>query len=275
MGKGTLFRLSILPLLLGLTLFETALGNELPRICILAGNPGDEEHHIAYETLLGQLSQTFTESFGIPEERLTVLYGPKAAGYSGVCSRENLLTELASLREQAKAGDQSPVWIILIGHANKVRGGALFNLSGPDLSMRDFGREIAKFSDETPVVVWSTSTASDSIIRYASGPNRAIISATGPKDPENETEFPNAFLAALQDEATDSNDDGQVTVPELFLATRSKVLEIYQQGHFIIKEQAYLDGDGNKKGTSRPSRADTKGAARFFLTRTQKNSEFD
>jgi len=275
MGKGTFVRLSILPLLIYSTLFGTGFGSDIPRICILAGNPGNEEHHATYETLLGQFSLAFTESFGIPEDRLTILYGPQAAGYSGVCSRENLLAELTSLRKQGEAGDSSPVWVILIGHANKVRGGAMFNLSGPDISMRDLGREISKFSDDTPMVVWSTSTASDSIIRYASGPNRAIISATGPKDPENETEFPNAFLAALQEEVTDSNGDGQVTVPELFLATRAKVMEIYEQGNFVIKEQALLDGDGNKKGTSRPSRADTKGASRFFLTRTQRNLEFD
>ena len=261
--------------LLSLFLIASAGANETARIWVFAGNPGDDEHHTIYENLLGQLSQTLIKRFGISEDRLTVLYGPKAAGYAGVCSRKNPLTELARAQAESQAGDHSPVWIILIGHANKVRGGALFNLSGPDISMRDLAREVAKIPEVVPVVLWGTTTLSDRLLRHAKGPNRAIISATGPKDPENETEFPHAFVAALQDDATDSNSDDQISVPELFLASRAKVRATYEAGQFVIKEQALLDGDGNGKGTSRPSRADTEGANRFFLTNILKNSEFD
>ena len=262
-------------LLIAFSFSGAAHGNETPRVLVFAGNPGDEEHHATYEGLLGSLSATFIKRFGIPQDRLTVLYGPKEAGYAGVCDRENLKSEMSRLRAACEAGDQSPVWIILIGHANKVRGGALLNLPGPDISMRDLGREVAQIPKEVPVVVWGTNTLSQPLIRAAKGPQRAVVSATGPKDPENETEFPLALAAALKEEATDTDGDGRVTVPELFLATRSKVRSVYESGGFVIKEQALLDGNGDGRGTSRPSRPDIEGGDRFFLTLSNQASEFD
>ncbi|MFC7337772.1 hypothetical protein ACFQY0_11330 [Haloferula chungangensis] len=262
-------------ILLCLLLCRISSAEGPPSVRIFAGNPGDDEHHQHYEALLGRLSQTLTERFAIPREKLSIFYGPKAAGYAGVCSRDNLLAEMARMRTAIEKGDDSPCWIIFIGHANLVRGGSMFNLPGPDISMRDLGREISRFPDEAPVVVWSTMTASHSLLRAAAGPRRVVVSATGPKDPENETEFPNAFVAALQDSATDSNSDGKVSVSELFLATRAKVLQIYESGNFVVKEQAQLDGDGDGSGTSRPSRADTLGADRFFLTSSDSKPDFD
>ena len=246
-----------------------------PRIWVFAGNPGDEEHHEVFENLLGRLSQALTTRYGIPRANLTVLYRPESAGYHGVCSRENLLAELGRIRESAARGDQGPVWIVLMGHANKVRGGTRFNLPGPDISLRELGRELAKLPDNTPLVLWATTTATYSILREAAAPNRAVISASSRNDPENETEFPNAFVAALEDAATDANEDGKVTVPELFSATRAGVLKIYEEGDFVVKEQALLDGDGDGKGTSRPSRADSRGAEQFYLKVNAPNSDFD
>ena len=246
-----------------------------PRVTIFAGNPGNEEHHVVYESLLGQLSTAFAERFGISAERMKVFYGPKAAGYAGPSSQENLIAELTRLREESEAGDQSPIWIIFIGHANKVKGGSLYNLPGPDISLRELGREVAKIPEEVPVVVWGTTTVSQPLLRAVKGPQRVVVSATGPKDPENETEFPLALAAALRDDATDTNEDGRVTVPELFLATRAKVRATYEAGGFMIKEQALLDGNGDGRGTSRPSRPDSRGAQRFYLTLTKQSSEFD
>lgn len=248
---------------------------EKPRIVVFAGNPGNEEHHAIYETLLGQLSSAFTERFGISEQRIQIFYGPKAAGYAGPSSRENILAELNRLQQESEAGDQSPIWLLVIGHANKVKGGALYNLPGPDLSFRDFGREVAKIPKEVPMVIWGTTTVSQPLIRAVKGPQRVVISATGPKDPENETEFPLALAAALQEDATDTNSDGQVSVPELFMATRAKVRAVYESGGYLIKEQALLDGNGDGRGTSRPSRPDIEGANHFFLTLSNQASEFD
>ena len=89
--------------------------------------------------------------------------------------------------------------------------------------------------------------------------------ATTPKDPENETDFPEALALALQSATTDSNGDGLVSVTELFLACHAHVQQIYTRGGFMIKEHAQLDGNGDGRGTQRPSPADAEPAASVGL----------
>src|SRR5688500_356890 len=69
----------------------------IPRVWIFNGTPGDDEHHLFYEKNLASLRKSLTERFGIPADRMTVLYGPKSAGYDGPCNREALLAELAKV----------------------------------------------------------------------------------------------------------------------------------------------------------------------------------
>ena len=43
------------------------------------------------------IRKSLTERFAVPTANITVLYGPKSAGYDGPCTREALLAELAKI----------------------------------------------------------------------------------------------------------------------------------------------------------------------------------
>ena len=244
---------------------QSPINTATPRVWIFNGTPGDDEHHEFYEANLASLRKSLTGRFAVPAERITVLYGPKSAGYDGPCTREALLAELAKVVAYTKQPGAGAAWIILEGHANPVKGGAMFNLPGPDVSMREIGEALKECSPQVPLVTLGTTTESADLVRWVSGPGRLIVSATTSGDPESETEFPRALAQALAADASDSNRDGVLSLTELFLATNAAVLAIYKQGGFIVKEHAQLDGNGDGKATQRPAPEDAAPADRIGL----------
>ncbi|MDB6154113.1 MAG: hypothetical protein JWL90_2566 [Chthoniobacteraceae bacterium] len=252
-----------------------AFAQETPRVWIFNGTPGDDEHHVFYEKNIARLRTTFINRFGIPAQNLTVLYGPKDAGYDGPCTRETLLAELAKVAAHTKEPNAAPVWLVFQGHANPIPGGANFNLPGPDASARDIGEALRTAAPKASIVVLATTACSAAFVRPLSGPGRLIIAASTPADPENETEFPEALANALQAPATDANHDGTVSVTELFLACHGQVQRIYESQGFMIKEHAQLDGNGDGRATQRPSPADAEPAALVGLRIIKEQNKFD
>jgi hypothetical protein len=253
------------------------VAQEVPKPCvwIFNGTPGDDEHHTFYEKNIARLRKAFTGRFGIPAENITVLYGPKEAGYDGPCTREALLVELTRAAAYTHQPGAGPVWLIFQGHANAIAGGANFNLPGPDASARDIGEALKGAAPKAPIVVLATTACSAAFVRPLAAPGRMIIAASTPADPENETEFPEALAMALEAPETDSNRDGMVSVTELFLACHALVQEIYKKQGFMIKEHAQLDGDGDGRGTQRPSPADAEPASLVGLRIVEKEKKFD
>lgn len=260
-----------------LTASITSIAQEgsAPHVWIFNGTPGDDEHHVFYEKNIERLRKTFTGRFGIPAQNLTVLYGPKEAGYDGHCTREALLAELAKVVAHTHQPTAGTAWVIFQGHANRIAGGANFNLPGQDVSARDIGEALKSAAPNASIVVLATTACSGAFVRPLSAPGRMIIAATNPADPENETEFPQALADALEAPATDANKDGTVSVTELFLACHAQVQRIYQQQGFLIKEHAQLDGNGDGRATQRPAPLDAEPAALVGLRIVQQQKKFD
>ena len=236
-----------------------------PRVWIFNGVPGDDNHHDFYEKNIASLRKSLTDRYGVPAGNITVLYGPRSAGYDGPCTRDTLLAQLAEVVTYTMKPDAGQAWVILQGHANPVKGGAMFNLPGPDVSMREIAESLKKAAPGIPLVLLGTTTASADLVGRLKGPGRFVISAATAGDKENETEFPTALAACLASEASDADHDGILTLTELFLATNAAVLAIYKEGDFIVKEHAQLDGNGDGKATQRPAPEDAGPASRIGL----------
>jgi hypothetical protein len=239
-----------------------------PLVWVFNGIPGDDPHKAFYEKNLADLKAALRDRHGVPEADMKIFYGPENSGYAGICTRERMLEQCKLITAHTLQPGARPVWIILMGHANNYRGGAMFNLAGPDLSAKELGAALAGANPAVPMTVWVTTTCGGPFLKALAKPGRIVCSASNPQDAENETEFPHAFVATLADEAADANQDGLVSVTELFVATNARVLQIYERGGFIVKEHAQLDGDGDGRGTSRPAAIDADPAARQGLAAT-------
>ncbi len=249
-------------------------GSAPPRIWIFNGLPGDEIHHAFYEKNLSDIRKSLNSRFKIPDQNISVFYGPREAGYDGAATRENVLAALEEVVKQGGGEKAGPVWLIFQGHANRIPGGANFNLPGPDLSARDIARALKDFPKEQPLVIIATTAAASDFLTALSAPGRIVIAASVARDPVSETEFPLAFSAALAAPDTDRNKDGAVSAEELFLFAKQRVIEIYESEGYMIREHAQLDGNGDGKGTQRPAEEDAGPAAKVAL-RIPKGSQFE
>jgi len=233
-----------------------------PLVWVFNGIPGDDPHKAFYEKNLAGLKGALRDRHGVPEADIRIFYGPEDSGYAGICTRERLLEQCKLISAHTRQPGARPVWLVLMGHANNYPGGAMFNLAGPDVSAKELGAALAEANPATPMTVWVTTTCGGPFLKALAKPGRMVCSASSPQDAENETEFPHAFVAALADDATDADRDGLVSVTELFVATNARVLQTYEQGGFIVKEHAQLDGDGDGRGTSRPAAIDAEPRSR-------------
>ncbi|MGJ8726134.1 MAG: hypothetical protein ACSHYB_16380 [Roseibacillus sp.] len=229
------------------------------RVWVFCGLAGDEEHRETFEVRMGEIRKSLRDRYGIEGNSVKFYFDGKGGGYAGKSDRETVLAELKVVSEFSKAGDDC--WVILMGHATKVKGGMRWNLPGPDLDAGELGDA---FRESPRLMLWATMTGSFPLIRTAGGDERIVAVATSPRDPENETDFPVGLVEAFAS-ATDANGDGLIDGGELFITAREETLKIYESLGAVVKELALLDGDGDGRGTSRPARADAEGAARMGL----------
>ena len=243
---------------------EPAAAPKAPRVWIFNGTPGDDEHHAFYEGNLVKLRHAFTQRLGVPAENLTVLYGPKSAGYDGVCTRENVLAEIG--RAVGVAAADQPVWLIFEGHSNPTAAGANFNLAGPDVTSRELHDALAAVKKDAQFVIIFTTSSSGRFLHWIAGPGRLVITATLDSEEDNETEFPHVLASVLDDPASDANRDGKLSLLEIFNACNGGVKAVYERGGFMQRERAMLDGNGDRRGTQRPAREDAEPASKVAFT---------
>jgi hypothetical protein len=234
-----------------------------PKVWVFGGDPGDDEHHELYQGNLTELRKIFSKTYGIAGRDLKIFYGPKDAGYEGVCTKEVMLAELKQAAAATK--DKTPVWIILQGHANSIPGGVVFNLPGPDISAREIAEALEGAAPETPLVIFAATAASEHYLRPLAAPGRIVVTANSPGDPENQTDFPLALTAALEAKTTDADRDGLVTVTELFKACHAQIEAMAAKGGHMIREHSQMDGNGDGRGTRRPAIIDAEPASKTGL----------
>lgn len=244
-----------------------------PRVWIFNGTPGDDEHHALFEKTLGRMRAALTERLGVPVENMTVLYGPKSAGYDGVCTRESLLAEVA--KAVAAAGADQPVWMIFTGHSNPTGSGANFNLPGPDVSARELREALAPTKPDARLAILFTTSSSGRFLRWLSGPGRLVLTATREDEEDNETEFPHVLAEVMENSASDGDRDGKLSLLEIFNACNAGVKAVYDAGKYMQRERAMLDGNGDKRGTQRPAREDAEPATRIAFTVSAPRTSFD
>jgi len=142
------------------------------------------------------------------------------------------------------------LWVLVLGHADEDAHCARLHLPGPDISNMEFAELFADVRCREQVFCL-TQTCSSRFLRSLSRPGRIVISATAPDEGQNETEFPDALAGAANKGAKelDRNQDGQVSLAELFMTVAAATAARYEADHRIPTEHAQLDDNGDGRGT--------------------------
>lgn len=162
-------------------------------------------------------------------------------------SNQNDLAQIESWIADLEPKSLTPVWIVYIGHGTHTPKNTFLNLRGPDLSAEALAQQLEPL-DRTFIFVHGGSASAPFISRL-SKPNRILITATRSGDELNYARFGERFANVIASRTGDSNQDGQVSLLEAFVATSRSVEEFYQESNRLASEHALIDDNGDAVGT--------------------------
>jgi hypothetical protein len=200
-------------------------------LLVITGVPGDEEHAAQFQTWATAFIDAAKKKDAVPEANVTYLAGAKATR-DGV---DKAFTELA-----ARARPNESVVVLLIGHGSFDGTQAAFNLPGPDPTVADWAKLLGKLSAQRVAFV-NTTSSSGAFLPGVAAPGRVVVTATKTGGERNETQFPEHFVAAFNDNAADRDRNGHVSIGEAFEYAKAKVVQAFQQKGLLLTEHATMD----------------------------------
>lgn len=220
---------------------------------ILCGHPGDADHVKSFAATVGKLREGLTKTLGIPTERQHVVFGsekPKdLSGATGPATKEAVTAAIAEVRKALRPEDG--LWVICLGHGHHDTRQAWWNLPGPDLSAKEFGKLFADVTCREQVFVM-TFSLSGYFVAPLSRRDRVVISATEADAETNETTFPTVFAqilsTGLKPDEQDIDRDGKLTVFDLYVVVAKEIAQNYASAEQVATEHQQLDDDGDGIG---------------------------
>jgi hypothetical protein len=245
------------------------------RALIVVGLPGDTEHELLFASLVQDYRDWLTKTLDFDPSEVRVLFGKEGRPdlAKGPARRDNLEREAADLAKTLKPEDR--LWVFFVGHGNRDGDEAFFHLPGRDMSAVQLARLFAGIHCREQVF-WMTNSASGWFLRPLSAKGRIVLTAAAADDEYNETEFPEALAAVVKRPPArlDTDNDGKVSLLELFRHTVAEVQARFDADKRAPTEHALLDDDGDGTGAEKPLAEGEKGekpsadgrlAARTFL----------
>jgi hypothetical protein len=207
-------------------------------VLVVVGAPGDAEYTKRF--------QAWADTWRLASERAQAtcqVIGLDHPEIPDHADKDALRTTIAAIGKNGTA----PLWLVLIGHGTFDGRAAKFNLRGPDVA----AEELATWLDgcTRPVVLLNTAPASAPFLIAVSRPGRVVITATKSGKEEQATRFGGFVAEALGKPEADFDQDGQVSVLEVFLSAARAVDASYKQDGLIATEHPLLDDNGDGRGT--------------------------
>jgi hypothetical protein len=219
-------------------------------LLVITGVSGGEEHAKQFHDWATKLLDAARDRGGVADENIVYLAERTdldPARIRGRSTKEVVETTLAALARRVKPNDD--VFVVLIGHGSFDGKQGAFNLPGPDPTVADWAKLLARFGAQRVAFV-NTSSSSGAFLALA-GPGRAVVTATKTGGERNETRFPRYFVEAFSDESADRDRNGRVSVIEAFDYAKGRVVKSYEQEGNLLTEHATLDdGTGGKLATT-------------------------
>lgn len=209
---------------------------------VISGASGSDLHAARHDTWRVELAAALTGAWQFPAANVSILSdAPDAASRA---TADNVQRLFADLRR--RTGSHDIVLVVLIGHGTFDGADAKFNLVGPDLTASEWKQLLAALPARAVVV--NTTSASFPFLEELSQRGRVVITATDSAAQRFGTVFPEYFVKAIADPATDLDKNGRVSVWETFLAAGAAVKRHYEQRGQLSTERPLLDDDGDRVG---------------------------
>lgn len=205
-----------------------------------SGTPAFAEKHDRWRAAL---VEKLGRVFGFETDHLIVLAEHPREGEQPAI-REGVEQAVRRLQRVMRGDDL--LLVVLIGHGTYDGADAKFNLVGPDLDAQEWGGLFSRMPGR--LVLVNTTGASFPFLGALAGPHRVIITATDSPAQEFATVFPEYFVQALDDPASDIDKNGRVSMWEAFMYVSAKVRQHYEQRGQLSTERPLIDDNGDGIG---------------------------
>ncbi len=205
-----------------------------------SGTPAFAEKHDRWRAAL---VEKLGRVFGFETDHLIVLAERPREGEQPA-TREGVEQAVARLQRAMRADDL--LLVVLMGHGTYDGADAKFNLVGPDLAAHEWGALVRPLAGR--LVLVNTTGASFPFLDAVAGPRRVIVTATDSPAQEFATVFPEYFVQALDDPASDIDKNGRVSMWEAFMFVSAKVRQHYEQRGQLSTERPLIDDNGDGVG---------------------------
>lgn len=230
---------------------------------IVTGAAGGQNYAEQYAQWLETLTHTLVEQLQFDPSRVIAL--SETSEPERAATSANVKRVLTGLKERLGSGDL--LFVVLIGHGTFDGVDAKFNLVGPDMESAEWASLLRGLPGR--LVVVNSTAGSFPFLERLAGPRRIVITATDSVAQRFDTVFPEHFVTALSDEASDIDKNGRISIWEAFAAAAGGVRRHYQQGGQLATERPLLDDNGDGIGREAAGIGTTEGdgslASRTYL----------
>jgi len=211
----------------------------------LGGEPAYEEEFTTQANALRAAASTLTD-------QVQLLAGEQA-------TRLQVQALFSALAASERPDDRIAVY--LVGHGSFDGEEYKFNVRGPDITGRDLRAMLDALPTRDQLVV-ATGSSSGALQDLLKDKTRIVVTATRSGNERNATRFGTEFVAALQDQAGDTDKNGTISVQEAFNFAEQGVKQQYELDVRLATEHAVLRGErASLFAIARTGAADTVGAA--------------
>lgn len=216
---------------------------------ILVGLGGDQDHETLLRETAAAWQMWLTETLAFPADHVLHLpaHRPGNDESAPQLTADAIRAAFSDLSKKLKADDT--LWVFTLGHGNYDGKRGWFHVAGHDPSDEDFARWLTDIPCREQVL-WLTHSSSGWFMKRLARPGRIVITATAADDESNETEFPYALTTVSEQspETLDEDQDGNVSIAELFTATTKEVQQRFKSDKRLPTEHAQIDDDGDGRG---------------------------
>ena len=212
---------------------------------IINGAGGEPEYAKQFEQWTTELSSVLSEQYGFDSKRIKVLTEKPPDAALPRSTAEEVKRTFATLKTQLDANNI--LFVFLIGHGSFDGKESKFNLVGPDLSATEYNTLLSALPTRR-IVVFNMSSASGEFIKSLAAKGRIVITATRNGQETNATRFTGFFIAALNANDADTDQDGHTSVLEAFTYANRLTGDFYKRAGRLATEHALFDDNGDGVG---------------------------